>query len=183
MKRSEFNYECENNWGVDDLINFAYDENLESVTDNIYTEDALNDYMDEYVRNCTDHWQVLLDTLSSISTGYDYYYRADYDDSYFRPIYGDDFEEIKERIECAMDGYWDEEEEEIDGEYYDYSQINETCENDSIPDAPEFDAVQLFSSCSGALQIMHEEDNTACAERYSEEQFLAKVSVDIELNF
>ena len=109
MTRQEF---IDDILDMSDLYNFcANTRGYDHVIEDIYAEDALDDFVNNEVSNYTD-WRDLYNFLDDIPTGYDWY-RIDY--------YGDitgiddsEFEDIKSDLldELDSDEWFEEEEEE-----------------------------------------------------------------------
>lgn len=79
MTRQQFIDEV-NDWR--ELIDFCNDEEC-SYCEDVYSEESRNDYINEGLVDMARYagsWDSLLDILSDITTGYDYYRRTDYDD-------------------------------------------------------------------------------------------------------
>ena len=110
MTRQEF---IDDILDMSDLYNFcANTRGYDHVIEDIYAEDALDDYVNNEVSSYTD-WRDLYNFLEDIPTGYDWY-RIDY--------YGDitgiddsEFEDIKSDLLDELDSdEWFEDEEEED---------------------------------------------------------------------
>ena len=108
MTRQEF---IDDILDMSDLYNFcANTRGYDHVIEDIYAEDALDDFVNNEVSNYTD-WRDLYNFLDDIPTGYDWY-RIDY--------YGDitgiddsEFEDIKSDLLDELDSDEDEEEEAV----------------------------------------------------------------------
>lgn len=118
MKRSEFieQYDC-----LEDCYNFANLEDIECITEHMYSQEAFGDYVWENIHSWDDGWESLGNYLSDLPTGYDFYWIDDWGD-----VSGmDDYtylNDVKNDILDAMDGFWDPEEddeEEIDEAFID----------------------------------------------------------------
>ena len=111
MTRQQFIDEV-NEW--QELINFCNDEGCSCCND-VYSEEDRDDYINERLvdmaRNA-DSWSELLDTLSDITTGYDYYRRDDYGEWCGLDDY--EFDDYKDDVlEWADDqDIWEDDEEE-----------------------------------------------------------------------
>lgn len=110
MTRQEF---IDDILDMSDLYNFcANTRGYDHVIEDIYAEDALDDYVNNEVSSYTD-WRDLYNFLEDIPTGYDWYRIG-----YYGEITGIDdseFEDIKSDLLDELDSdEWFEEEEEED---------------------------------------------------------------------
>lgn len=161
MTRSEF---IDNVTEFSELIDFCRDEGCDELED-VYSDDGMDEYIDEELvdmaRNC-DGWRSLLDTLSGITTGYDYYYRDEYGD--WVGLGDSDFDDYKNDVLDWMDSndYWDDEEDEDDEEEYFESDDSDYSSDDDehvIEEPVPID--ELFTACSAELKVI---DNNKQAE-------------------
>lgn len=135
MTKSEFKAEHPY---ISDLINFAWDNDLYGITDYIYTDESIDEKIEndiaEFLRY--EGWRGLLDYLNGIPTGYEYY--AYNEDSWFdyTGLDESDYDEIFDRI-CDEYDEWEEESDE---------------DEDEMLEAPtEEELAGLFSIGSGVL--------------------------------
>lgn len=109
MTRQEF---IDDIWDMSDLYNFcANTRGYDHVIEDIYAEDALDDFVNNEVSNYTD-WRDLYSFLNDIPTGYDWYRIDCYGD--ITGIDDSEFEDIKSDLldELDSDEWFEEEEEE-----------------------------------------------------------------------
>lgn len=109
MTRQEF---IDDILDMSDLYNFcANTRGYDHVIEDIYAEDALDDFVNNEVRNYTD-WRDLYSFLNDIPTGYDWYRIDCYGD--ITGIDDSEFEDIKSDLldELDSDEWFEEEEEE-----------------------------------------------------------------------
>ena len=159
MTEREFIEECQT-W--QDLIDVCQDNNLYDIIDCIYdgysADEEVNSRMEECAREYT--WQEMRDSLNSIPEFYnDNYYLCNYWDGWTE-LDDRDFESYKDDVLRAMEGLWDEEEEETDEEYCDnsYDEGNVESEDEDLEDEG-FSILELMSVCNSKLkEIKSEED-------------------------
>lgn len=160
MTRREF-IENVTTWG--ELVEFCYDEGLEECIEDIWSEDSydecINEFLRDYVRSHS--WVDVLDYLNDLPSGYDYYQRGDYDETWTGLNYYDCCDEwYKNNVMERMnnDDAWDEEEEEEE-EAEESAIIDNEDPFDNIPVEQEDILVDdLFAACSDAvLQIKQRE--------------------------
>lgn len=110
MTRQEF---IDDILDMSDLYNFcANTRGYDHVIEDIYAEDALDDFVNNEVSNYTD-WRDLYSFLNDIPTGYDWYRIDCYGD--ITGIDDSEFEDIKSDLLDELDSdEWFEEEEEED---------------------------------------------------------------------
>lgn len=110
MTRQEF---IDDILDMSDLYNFcANTRGYDHVIEDIYAEDALDDFVNNEVINYTD-WRDLYNFLDDIPTGYDWYRIDCYGD--ITGIDDSEFEDIKSDLLDELDSdEWFEEEEEED---------------------------------------------------------------------
>lgn len=110
MTRQEF---IDDILDMSDLYNFcANNRGYDHVIEDIYAEDALDDFVNNEVINYTD-WRDLYNFLEDIPTGYDWYRIDCYGD--ITGIDDSEFEDIKSDLLDELDSdEWFEEEEEED---------------------------------------------------------------------
>lgn len=110
MTRQEF---IDDILDMSDLYNFcANNRGYDHVIEDIYAEDALDDFVNSEVINYTD-WRDLYNFLDDIPTGYDWYRIDCYGD--ITGIDDSEFEDIKSDLLDELDSdEWFEEEEEED---------------------------------------------------------------------
>lgn len=110
MTRQEF---IDDILDMSDLYNFcANNRGYDHVIEDIYAEDALDDFVNNEVINYTD-WRDLYNFLDDIPTGYDWYRIDCYGD--ITGIDDSEFEDIKSDLLDELDSdEWFEEEEEED---------------------------------------------------------------------
>lgn len=109
MTRQEF---IDDILDMSDLYNFcANTRGYDHVIEDIYAEDALDDFVNNEVSNYTD-WRDLYSFLNDIPTGYDWYRIDCYGD--ITGIDDSEFEDIKSDLldELDSDEWFEEEEEE-----------------------------------------------------------------------
>ena len=109
MTRQEF---IDDILDMSDLYNFcANTRGYDHVIEDIYAEDALDDFVNNEVRNYTD-WRDLYSFLNDIPTGYDWYRIDCYGD--ITGIDDSEFEDIKSDLldELDSDEWFEEAEEE-----------------------------------------------------------------------
>ena len=153
MTRQEFidDVTC---WG--ELIDFCNDEGCDYL-DNIYDEDARDDYINEYqledwVRNNT--WSNLYSLLDDIPSGYDYYRIDEYGD--WEGLDDYDFGDYKDDVLRWADdiGIFDEEDEEEDPA--DYGIEDEEVDDEEIEEP--ISMFELLSDCQDTYQKISEEE-------------------------
>lgn len=162
MTRAEF-IENINTW--EELLQFADNNELYDEVSNIYTSDTLNDYVNrelyDFVREYD--WIQVLNTLDNIPR-YPGYFR---EDSWleFEEVDDEDFDQIKEDILNAMDGYWDEEDEDEDDEESGFDEDSFPKDEEETPVEEEpFSLGELFSLCNSGLQAIRAEVNAEISE-------------------
>lgn len=150
MTRDEF---IENVTYIGDLIEFCCDNGIEHLVEDVYTEDQLDDYINNNLTEMAsdaNSWRELRDTLYDIPTGEDYYIvNGLYDISEFDQY---DFDRFKRDVleYCDDDGEIfdeedeDEEEEEEEYDAFDYpdDDQDEEGDDDLVCDEP-FDVMEL----------------------------------------
>lgn len=129
---------------LSDLINYAYENDIYSVTEDLIYGDELNERVEDEIRDFLEnsYWTNLSGYLDDISTGFDYYRRGDgwFD---YRGLDEDDYEEIFELI-------MDEIEDDLDPE--------EDNEEEEISALSEEQVAGLFSLSSGILKSLKEQE-------------------------
>lgn len=153
MTRQEFIDEIYE-WGG--LIDFCNDEGCDYL-DNIYTEDARDDYINEYqledwARNNT--WRNLYDLLDDLRSDYDYYRIDEYGDWVGLDDY--DFDDYKDDVLRWADdrGIFDEEDEEEDPA--DYGIEDEEVDDEEVEEP--ISMFELLSDCQDTYQKISEEE-------------------------
>lgn len=100
-----------------DIIEFCVNNDLD-FHNNIYDDNALNDYIEENLEELAHnyYWTEVLDVLQSIPQGLDFYIREEDSFMEFSPARQSDFDFIKDEILEYMDDIngWDEDEQESD---------------------------------------------------------------------
>ena len=140
MTRSEF-WGQVNDW--DELLSFCYDNDI-YICDDIYTDNAKNDYINdnlsEYARD-VNSWQNLLDILQSIPEDDDWYILDEYGE--FVAADECDFSDRKELVSDEADNkdLWDYEEDDEDEE-----PIEEECEEDEVSEEIETSFDELYKN-------------------------------------
>ena len=153
MTRQEFIDEIYE-WGR--LIDFCNDEGCDYL-DNIYTEDARDDYINEYqledwARNNT--WRNLYSLLEDLTADYDYYRIDEYGDWVGLDDY--DFDDYKDDVLRWADdrGIFDEEDEEEDPA--DYGIEDEEVDDEEVEEP--ISMFELLSGCQDTYQKISEEE-------------------------
>lgn len=143
MTRQEF---IDNVTEWSELIDFCSDNDLGECED-VMSSDDMNDYIEN---NISDYvydsgWRSVVETLSSIDTGYDYYHHDGGLD--FTYLDDDDFRRYKDSVLDSMDdsGYWDDEEDEDNTGFED--DIFDALEEDEEESEDDEDEVET-ESCS-----------------------------------
>jgi len=153
MTRQEFidDVTC---WG--ELIDFCNDEGCDYL-DNIYDEDARDDYINEYqledwARNNT--WRNLYSLLEDLAVDYDYYRIDEYGDWVGLDDY--DLDDYKDDVLRWADdrGIFDEEDEEEDPA--DYGIEDEEVDDEEVEEP--ISMFELLSDCQDTYQKISEEE-------------------------
>ena len=160
MKRSEFreNY-CDS---VSSLMSAISELELWDTFDNICDDYYKDEQVNEWLRQTEDDWESVRDTLSNIPTGYDYYWSdgwVEYEGINDHDRY--EISRIRDAIEDAMDGYWEEEDDEeseedfVEEEPFDWY---EEQEEDLWFDQDEFECERTFENCKNELQNIGDDE-------------------------
>lgn len=152
MTRQQFVDEVNDWW---DLTDFCYDNDC-SYCDDVYPEDSRDERINEYLVNMArdaDCWQSLLDSLSSIETGYEYYRETD-DGTWVGLDNTYDFESYKDDVLDWGDSndIWDDDEEEplYESPFSD----DETEDDDFVTNEP-ISVSELMSECNSQFQQLY----------------------------
>jgi hypothetical protein len=165
MTRSEF-WEQVNDW--DELLDFCYDNDIYTCED-IYTDDAKNDYINdnlsEYARGVSS-WQNLLDILQSVPEGDDWYILDEYGD--FAVADEVDFSDRKELVSDVADNkdLWDYEEDEEEED-----PPEEECEQDEALEEIETSFDELYKNEGLKLTLISQDKVNAAKEEKFEISF------------
>lgn len=136
MTLEEFRYVAHNEWDVDDLMRFCWDNDYDEVVEDIYSSDGY----DEYIGSCVDDyasdhgWRELRDYIDEFPDPYEYEYwindgwgdfcAIERGDGYFEELienlerrliendFFDDSDEDDEEDECITDDSAEDDEDE-----------------------------------------------------------------------
>ena len=162
MTRAEFIDEVTEWW---ELIDFCNDNRCEDLVENLYSEDARNEYIDDCLVDWAhdNGWRDLLDILRDYENedGYDYYV---YDEYYGRYVGAttDDFRTYKDEVlryadeNDLFDAEEDEEEEESDS-YGRWGYTDESNEDEEeVPDE-DCSFTEMFAAGIGCVAAINSE--------------------------
>ncbi len=174
MTRQEF-IEDVNSWV--DLLDFCSDQGCDCC-ENVYSEYDRDSYIDDNLvvmaRNA-DSWESLKDTLSDISTGYDYYYHDDNGDWVGLDDDGDDFEDYKDDVLEWADNHdvFEDEEEDEEEDFNDFFCEDEEDDDYIAPEEP-ISIGELLGACNSQLTNINKASKEEAAEEAAEfELFVA----------
>ena len=144
MTRQQFIDDVKYWW---ELIDFCNDNGC-SYCDDVYSEEIRDEYINECLvdmARSAESWSTLLDILSNITIGYDYYRRTDYGD--WEGLDDCNFSEYKDSVLEWGDDYdiWEEDEEEP------LPEDDEDEDDDFVADEP-ISIGELMGVCSSQLQ-------------------------------
>lgn len=137
MTLEDFRYVAHNEWDVDDLIRFCWDNNYDDLVEDVYSSDGYDEYIgscvDDYAR---DHsWRDLGDYINGFPDPYecDYWIEDGWGDYTGLETGDDNFIELIEELERHLieDDFFelsDEDEEDEDDECID----DDSTENDDL---------------------------------------------------
>jgi hypothetical protein len=147
---------------IGEIISVCADYDL-NICEDIFSEDEKDEYVEdelcEYIRNHS--WDETRDMLNEIPSGYEYYRKIHYLD--FKPLYEDDFLEIKSALEYEFDEceLWDEETEEEEEEIERFEDSSDAdSDEDDLSEEP-FGIQELLTSCSEVLSDYEREKRKA----------------------
>lgn len=147
MTRREFEEECTS---VNDLIDFAYEHDLYNVLEDIYYSDSYDEIIEQDVADWTGGWESLRDWLSDLPSGYEYYWRSEYDGTWEGIDYSH-YDMIHGWIVEAYD--FDEEEEEEEEDFEEEESYGEA--EGSYDDFDfEFDVTSYCNSCQDTIKSL-----------------------------
>lgn len=128
----------------DELISFCREEEIYDIIDDVYDEDArdeyINDELYEYISE--NGWRTVRDALDDIPTGYSFYERVGWIE--FAPLDDEDLDDFKGQVVNYMDrnNLWDEDEDEVEE-----SQVEETQDDSGFDLIDEGALSTLFVQC------------------------------------
>lgn len=133
-----------------------------SLCDNVYDDEARDDYIDEnlvnWVRN--DTWYDLRNRLDNLDTGYDYWLLDDYGD--WTGLDDGDFYNMKDEVAEWVDNYgdWDDDEEEADEEPFEEENEEPFEEEDEEPPIEDEDCSlgELFAASATRVKSIAEDE-------------------------
>lgn len=174
MTRQEFLDEvC--TWG--DLIDFCRDNRMDDFVEDIYDEEARNDYINEclvdWARDNT--WDELYSILDRIPTGYEYY-RYDYGD--WDGLTDDDFYDDKQEVEeyAVANGVFDTDEEDEE-EPEDEPEEEELEDEEPIEDE-DLSLDEFFSSGIAVIEDLKEAERVRREQEKQLEEQLYRDSIE-----
>ena len=142
------------------------EEELWDYFDDILDEEQVNDYIWDDIQKFNDGWDELRDALNGLDDVGNYcYYIADGSFSY-RGVTQDDVSWMKDRAYEAMcnNDYWESEESEPERE----DQCFDSQADDDMELDESVDFNGLYTACSGAVNVLMEEDAKNKREAYIE---------------
>lgn len=133
MTLEEFRNVAHNEWDVDDLMRFCWDNNYDEVVEDIYSSDSY----DEYIGSCVDDyasdhgWRELGDYIDEFPDPYEYSYWINdgWGDFYGLEKGDESFNELIEELERHL----------IEDDFFELSDEDEEDEYDDADDSTEDD--------------------------------------------
>lgn len=148
MTLEDFRYIAHNEWDVDDLMRFCWDNNYDDLVEDVYSSDGY----DEYIGSCVDdyardhNWRDLGDYINGFPDPYecDYWIEDGWGDYCGLETGDDNFIELIENIEGQLisDGFFDDSDED------DEEDEDECITDDSAEDTEDEDLVVSVESVS-----------------------------------
>lgn len=149
---------------VSALIDFAYSHELyDAIDERICSDEYKNEQVNEWLSETNESWESVRDTLNNIPEGFDYYWVNGWVD--YEGIYDgsrSDIDEVREIIEDAMYGEWDEDddgdedEEFLRNSYEDFLFDDDEDQTDGIE---EFQFEEVFADCKNKLRSIDGEQS------------------------
>lgn len=150
---------------VSDLMSFAYDHELYDLNEDICDDEYKDEQINDWLSQTGDSWLEVRDVLNDIPTGYEWYWVYGWTE--YEGIWNtdpDDIRRLRELIESAMDGYWDEEDEDED-EYDETAELSveDVCymiDEDATAAIEEFHFEEVFESCRNKLKSIDDSEKS-----------------------